>query len=551
MISKICATVDKNHIYNCTSKAIGRQGENICTQLEITLEDCLCDSWVYLHFEKIDGTTKVTERLEIINNVVTYEIGNDLLDMAGALKVFVELHKDSGLVWKSSTKEYTVLKSFSGTDQIENKEDFITEAQKIVDEANNLDIDVEKVDNTTTLTITKKDGTTEEVQIFDGEGGGGGGTTPLNINIENGTGENSLEQKIESTSWDTTNEAVMHYITEEIGTEDDPNRKIVHDGNTILVGTFGKSSFMQNGKGQTVGGKSHVEGSKCIAFENNSHAEGNETFAGGKHSHSEGNTTSALGNAAHAEGLNTQALGIGSHSEGIRSMAIGVYSHAEGVDTVAENQYSHSEGCGSVASGDTSHAEGHYTQANGVYSHSEGNNTYANNDCSHAEGNDTYANGVYSHSEGYHTYANGSFSHSEGYKTTAEKTGTHAEGVETHANNDCCHSEGYQTRANGLYSHSEGYGTVADKDYCHVQGSFNKIDTNKEFIHIVGNGTSESDRSNAHTIDYLGNAMFAGEIIGYGNMPMATRKNVENAEADMKKYVDDIVGNIESLLSEV
>lgn len=134
MINKICATIDKNHIYNCTSKTIGRQGENICTQLEITLEDCLCDSWVYLHFEKTDGTTKVTEKLEIIDNVVTYDIGNDLLDMAGSLKVFVELHKDSGLVWKSSTKSYTVLKSFNGVDQIENKEDFITDAQRLLNE---------------------------------------------------------------------------------------------------------------------------------------------------------------------------------------------------------------------------------------------------------------------------------------------------------------------------------------------------------------------------------------------------------------------------------
>ena len=55
MIKTICANIDKNHIYNCTSKTIGRQGENICTQLEITLEECLCDSWVYLHFEKADG----------------------------------------------------------------------------------------------------------------------------------------------------------------------------------------------------------------------------------------------------------------------------------------------------------------------------------------------------------------------------------------------------------------------------------------------------------------------------------------------------------------
>ena len=134
MKDKICATIDKNHLYLCNSKTIGRQGENLCMQLELTLEDCLCDSWVYLHFEKPDGTTKVTERLEIVGNVATYDIGNDLLDIDGSLKVFVELHNNDGLVWKSSTKTYTVLSSFNGTDQIENKTDFITEAQNLLDE---------------------------------------------------------------------------------------------------------------------------------------------------------------------------------------------------------------------------------------------------------------------------------------------------------------------------------------------------------------------------------------------------------------------------------
>lgn len=150
MINKICANIDKNHIYNCTSKTIGRQGENLCMQLEITLEECLCDSWVYLHFEKADGKTKVTERLEIVDNKVIYEIGNDLLDIDGDLKVFVELHKESGLVWRSSTKTYTVLDSFNGVDQIENKEDFITNAQKTL---NNVETLKEEVETGLTPTI--------------------------------------------------------------------------------------------------------------------------------------------------------------------------------------------------------------------------------------------------------------------------------------------------------------------------------------------------------------------------------------------------------------
>ena len=152
MINKICASIDKNHIWHCDTKTIGRQGENICTQLEITLEECLCDSWVYLHFEKADGTTKVTEKLNIIDNVVIYEIGNDLLKVAGDLKVFVELHKESGLVWRSSIKTYTVLDQFDGTEQIENKEDFITNAQKTL---NNMEELKEEVETGLTPTINE------------------------------------------------------------------------------------------------------------------------------------------------------------------------------------------------------------------------------------------------------------------------------------------------------------------------------------------------------------------------------------------------------------
>lgn len=44
----------------------------------------------------------------------------------------------------------------------------LNEIDEAVQEANNLDLDAEKVEHTTTVTITKKDGTTKEVDILDG-----------------------------------------------------------------------------------------------------------------------------------------------------------------------------------------------------------------------------------------------------------------------------------------------------------------------------------------------------------------------------------------------
>lgn len=73
-------------------------------------------------------------------------------------------------------------------------------------------------------------------------------------------------------------------------------------------------------------------------------------------------------------------------------------------------------------------------------------------------------------------------------------------------------AEGIDTKALALASHTEGYGTKALSHVQHVQGKYNVVDVNNEFAHIVGNGTSDSDRSNAHTVDWDGNAWYAGTI---------------------------------------
>lgn len=50
-------------------------------------------------------------------------------------------------------------------------EEVVEEINEVIDEANNLNIEAEKEDNETTITITKKDGTTQTVEILDGEQG--------------------------------------------------------------------------------------------------------------------------------------------------------------------------------------------------------------------------------------------------------------------------------------------------------------------------------------------------------------------------------------------
>ena len=162
--------------------------------------------------------------------------------------------------------------------------------------------------------------------------------------------------------------------------------------------------------------------------------------------------------------------------------------------------------------GDSSHAEGSNTTASGSSSHAEGNGTTASNYGSHAEGSNTKASGYISHAEGSNTTASGNYSHAEGSNTTASGHSSHAEGNGTTAFGDYSHAEGNGTTAFGDYSHAEGVHTEASSTYQHTQGKFNIKDSSGTYAHIVGNGTNDTARSNAHTLDWSGNAWYAGDV---------------------------------------
>lgn len=175
--------------------------------------------------------------------------------------------------------------------------------------------------------------------------------------------------------------------------------------------------------------------------------------------------------------------------------------------------------------GEGSYAVGASVTASGAFSHAEGFFTDASGSDSHAEGYSTKASGSESHAEGFGAKALGSKSHAEGFNTTASGQSSHAEGVSTSASGD--------------YSHVEGCGTIALGDYQHVQGKYNIKDTKGKYAHIVGNGSDADTRSNAHTLDWKGNAWFAGKLSQEG-IP------TEDKDLVTKKYVDDSRDNLVS-----
>lgn len=146
----------------------------------------------------------------------------------------------------------------------------------------------------------------------------------------------------------------------------------------------------------------------------------------------------------------------------------------------------------------------------GKYAQAFGSGTIASGEYSHAEGAGPKASGAASHAEGYSTTASGQTSHAEGNQTEASSPNSHAEGDNTTASGNSSHAEGYSTTASGEYSHAEGRTTIAQGNNQHVQGKYNIADTTS--AHIMGNGSDSSNRSNAHTLDWNGNAWFAGDV---------------------------------------
>ena len=270
-------------------------------------------------------------------------------------------------------------------------------------------------------------------------------------------------------------------------------------GSVGMIGKAGSSTdseiFNDYTNNSAVGKYSHVEGYKNATGNYAAHAEGGETKANGQYSHSEGYGTTADEDCSHAEGSVTVASGNASHAEGQGSVASGQCAHAEGYNATAMGNSSHAEGRGSndVPTDIT------ISTSNDVIIDAWETTKFnlAKDDQCHTEGNNTLALDSCDHAEGYQTIASGGYSHSEGYQTKALRIATHA--------------EGYNTTANGAYSHVEGVGTLASGSNQHVQGKYNIEDVTSDYAHIVGNGTS-SARSNAHTLDWDGNAWFAGDI---------------------------------------
>lgn len=143
------------------------QNENIVTQMDIQVPEQYKDFTKTICFIFPDGTSGY----ETISNDEIYTIPNSVSKYS-SVEFYVQLNKDDK-VFKTETKEIKFFDNQNVVDEITPEElDNFNSVLKILNEeitkVDNIDLDVTKEDNVSTITITKKDGTKKSVEVVDG-----------------------------------------------------------------------------------------------------------------------------------------------------------------------------------------------------------------------------------------------------------------------------------------------------------------------------------------------------------------------------------------------
>jgi hypothetical protein len=254
--------------------------------------------------------------------------------------------------------------------------------------------------------------------------------------------------------------------------------------NKINSFAFGEDAKARNEESYAIGRGAVASGYRSFAF-GSAGLDGNGTMT---------DVARAIGNYSFAIGQGSIAYGDGSFALGIRDSAKGDFSTAMGYFSSAEGHYSTAIGHGALARGNSSISMGESTRALGGYSTALGEMTTSGYGAT-AMGGFTTASGDYSTAMGQFTTATRLGATSMGASTVASGYGSTAMGSNTVAAGD-------GSTAMGYYSISRPYASLAIGRYndttCSVNGSVNWVDSDPVFV--IGNGTSNSARSNAFTI---------------------------------------------------
>ena len=215
---------------------------------------------------------------------------------------------------------------------------------------------------------------------------------------------------------------------------------------------------------------------------------------------------------------------------GYGNQVTGQYGFAIGKNNLSLGLGSFAGGFGTKSLGGNSFTLGYFAEASGDYSIALGSHTQATGWCAFAQGGNSKSTGSRSAAL---NQGNASSENSFSVNQSVASGKLSSAFGKGNAYSEGSFAAGEWTQAKGKYSAAFGLNTLAYTDYQMAIGKNSK--TNSNALFIVGNGTSGSDRKNAFEVLNDGSAML--QIVG------ESVNSVVN-----KGYVDDIVGDIETLL---
>lgn len=118
MIDEIFIKVKDNGEVQAENYVLTMENENDSKGFVVTLPEKISSYSIYVEFEKSNGKTLTSKRLLSEQNIIKYDLGKNILDCAGILKVQFIARNDSGLSWKSDTANFIIKKSINATEQV-------------------------------------------------------------------------------------------------------------------------------------------------------------------------------------------------------------------------------------------------------------------------------------------------------------------------------------------------------------------------------------------------------------------------------------------------
>lgn len=212
-------------------------------------------------------------------------------------------------------------------------------------------------------------------------------------------------------------------------------------------------------------------------------------------------------------------------------------SNGTAYKSVASGDHAVVFGYGNTCSGRTTLAQGLYNTVDKNDSAAFGQKNIVSGAQSFAAGMQNEITAMYSNTFGYNNKVTATNGFAAGYKNTASGSGAIAIGNTCESSGESSLAMGYHTKASGdaavtlgVYTNATGKGEVAMGEYNH---SYTSDDPAVQTLFSFGNGTSDTQRSNAFEIKKNGDVYFGGTK--FDRDSFAT-----------KAYIEELIGVIEN-----